>query len=47
MLARAVAERCSRRLGQSLVVDNLGGGVIACLTAAKAVSKGNELNFDA
>ncbi len=46
-VARAVAEHCSRRLGQYIAVDDLGGGVIACLTAARAVPNAKERNFDA
>lgn len=45
MIGRAVCERLSRVLGQSLVVDNLGGGggVIACQTTAKAAADGYTL----
>jgi tripartite-type tricarboxylate transporter receptor subunit TctC len=41
-IARAVAERLSKRLGQSVIVDNLsgGGGAIASQTTAKAAPDG-------
>lgn len=41
-IARAVAERLSKRLGQSVIVDNLsgGGGAIAAQTTAKAAPDG-------
>jgi tripartite-type tricarboxylate transporter receptor subunit TctC len=41
-IARAVAERLSKGLGQSVIVDNLsgGGGAIASLTTAKAAPDG-------
>ena len=45
MIGRAVCERLGRALGQTLVVDNLGGGggVIACQTTAKAAADGYTL----
>ncbi len=44
-LARAVAERLSRNLGQSIIVDNVsgGGGAIAAQATAKAVPNGYTL----
>lgn len=44
-LARLVAERLSRNLGQSIIVDNLsgGGGAIAGQTTAKAAADGYTL----
>jgi len=44
-LARAVAERLSKGLGQSVIVDNLsgGGGAIASQTTAKATPDGYTL----
>ena len=45
MVGRTVCERLGRVLGQSIVVDNLGGGggVIACQTTAKAAPDGYTL----
>jgi tripartite-type tricarboxylate transporter receptor subunit TctC len=45
MVARTVCERWSRVLGQSIVVDNQGGGggVIACQNTAKSVPDGYTL----
>jgi len=45
MIARVVTERWGRALGQSFVVENLGGGggVIACQTAARAPADGYTL----
>ena len=45
MVARTVCERWSRLLGQSIVVDNQGGGggVIACQNTAKSVPDGYTL----
>jgi tripartite-type tricarboxylate transporter receptor subunit TctC len=45
MVGRTVCERLGRVLGQSIVVDNLGGGggVIACQTTAKAAADGYTL----
>ena len=45
MVARTVCERWSRVLGQSIVVDNQGGGggVIACQNTAKTVPDGYTL----
>ena len=44
-IARAVAERLSKKLGQSVIVDNLsgGGGAIAAITTAKANPDGYTL----
>ena len=44
-IARAVAERLSKNLGQSVIVDNLsgGGGAIASITTAKANPDGYTL----
>ncbi|MBT8550277.1 tripartite tricarboxylate transporter substrate binding protein [Polynucleobacter paneuropaeus] len=44
-IARAVAERLSKNLGQSVIVDNLsgGGGAIAAITTAKANPDGYTL----
>ena len=44
-IARAVAERLSKNLGQSVIVDNLsgGGGAIAATTTAKANPDGYTL----
>ena len=45
MIARVVTERWGRALGQSFVVDNQsgGGGVVACLTTARAAPDGYTL----
>ena len=45
MIARVVTERWGRALGQSFVVDNQsgGGGVVACLTTARAAHDGYTL----
>jgi tripartite-type tricarboxylate transporter receptor subunit TctC len=45
MIARVVTERWGRALGQSFVVENLGGGggVIACQTTARAPADGYTL----
>jgi tripartite-type tricarboxylate transporter receptor subunit TctC len=45
MIARVVAERWGRLLGQSFVVDNQsgGGGVVACQTTARATPDGYTL----
>lgn len=45
MIARVVAERWGRLLGQSFVVDNQsgGGGVVACQTTARAAPDGYTL----
>ena len=45
MIARMVTERWGRALGQSFVVDNQsgGGGVVACLTTARAAHDGYTL----
>ena len=42
MIARVVAERWGKALGQTFVVENLagGGGVIACQTTARAAPDG-------
>ena len=45
MVGRTVCERLGRALGQTIVVDNIGGGggVIACQTTAKAAADGYTL----
>lgn len=45
MIARVVTERWGRALGQNFVVDNQsgGGGVVACLAAARAPADGYTL----
>jgi tripartite-type tricarboxylate transporter receptor subunit TctC len=45
MIARVVSERWGQQLGQTFVVENLGGGggVIACTTAARAAPDGYTL----
>jgi len=45
LVGRTVTERWGRALGQSFVVDNIGGGggAIACLTTAKAAPDGYTL----